>query len=347
MKALSRWIGLSVLSCFLVGCTATSSTPNPSRTLVTTSTIEISVAGSLQLGVWHDMVYDEQVGQVILINGGPEKGKSPEDPVELWGWDGKDWSMVDTGPEAPRWRNFASVAYDSNRNVLVLYSGIQPEEIFSETWEWDGTFWKQITDEGPGPREAAGMAYDVKRERIVLFGGTQLGKMMNDTWEWDGMEWKRIPVEGPSARFPAGFAYDETNQNILLFGGHKYEDQGFTTHDDTWTWNGVVWKLITSEGPSARDGARAIFDPLSNNIRLFGGAEITTGIKNLNDTWIWDGTQWEQVKADGPPARVHPAMAFDESRRVVVMTGGSNGPDVILSDTWEWNGIKWACADDC
>jgi hypothetical protein len=43
-------------------------------------------AASFALGAWHKMVYHEQVEQVVLVNGGPENGKSPDDYVELWSW---------------------------------------------------------------------------------------------------------------------------------------------------------------------------------------------------------------------------------------------------------------------
>lgn len=355
MKISSRWIGLIVLACLPFGCTPAVPVPPPSPTFVptlvsapaSTATLEVTVAKSLQLGLWHDMVYYEATEQVILINGGPENGKSPDDPVELWTWDGNDWSLVDTDLEGPRWRNFASVAYDSNRDVLVLYGGVRSDGEFQDMWEWDGKGWTQISERGPGPREAAGMAYDAGRGKIVLFGGSQSGQMMNDTWEWDGAQWIPIPVGGPSARFPAAFVYDVSSQNILLFGGHKYDSEGFTTHADTWTWDGVTWTLLNIEGPSARDGAKAIFDRLQQKVLLFGGAEITTSVRNLNDTWLWDGTRWERLEVEGPPARVHPALAFDLKRGVTIMTGGSNGPGSILQDTWEWNGVKWVCTDGC
>jgi len=322
-------------------------TPTLSPALLSTSQPIPTANVSLELGYWHDMVYHEKAGQVVLVNGGPENGKSLTAPVELWGWDGKQWSLLSADPNGPRWRNFTSVTYDSKRKVIVLYGGLTAEQDFEDTWEWDGKRWTQLTVEGPGPRESAGMAYDSKRERVVLFGGAQLSKAMNDTWEWDGFQWTKVSTEGPTARFPAGFAYDAARQNVMLFGGHTFDNQGFTTYADTWIWDGMVWEEIESEGPSARDGARAIFLPSSYQILLFGGAEIDTSVTNLNDTWLWDGAQWKQVKVEGPPARVHPALAFDESRKVVVMTGGSNGPNVILSDTWEWDGQSWVCVARC
>jgi hypothetical protein len=119
------------------------------------------------------------------------------------------------------------------------------------------------------------------------------------------------------------------------------------TYGDTWIWNGSTWQQVTSDGPSARDGARALFVPTFEKILLFGGAEIGINITNLNDTWLWDGTQWERIEVEGPPARVHPALAFDQERQVVVMTGGSNGPNAILTDTWVWDGQRWVCIDKC
>lgn len=299
------------------------------------------------LGNWHDMIYHEAVGQVVLVNGGPENGKPPTAPVELWGWDGKQWTLLNADPNGPRWRNFASVAYDSKRKVMVLYGGLTAEQDFKDTWEWDGEHWTQFSVEGPGPREAAGMAYDIERSKMVLFGGAQSGKMVNDTWEWDGILWTKVTSDGPSARFPAGFAYDGMHKNVMLFGGHTFDNQVVTTYGDTWTWNGSIWQQITAEGPSPRDGARAIFMPTSDQILLFGGAEFGTNVTNLNDTWLWNGSQWEQLQVEGPPPRVHPAMAFDQAREVVVMTGGSNGPNAILTDTWEWDGTTWVCVDRC
>jgi hypothetical protein len=43
----------------------------------------------------------------------------------------------------------------------------------------------------------------------------------------------------------------------------------------------------------------------------------------LNDTWVWDGTNWVQ-KFPGhcPSARYHHAMAYDAARGQVVLFGG-------------------------
>jgi hypothetical protein len=37
------------------------------------------------------MVSHAALGQVVLLNGGPERGKPATAPLELWGWDGTQW----------------------------------------------------------------------------------------------------------------------------------------------------------------------------------------------------------------------------------------------------------------
>jgi hypothetical protein len=294
------------------------------------------------------MLYHERVGQVILINGGPETGKPATAPLELWGWDGAFWSLISADTNGPVWRNFGSVAYDSQRQALVLYGGLQSEDReFAETWEWDGDIWKQITGDNPGLREGAGMAYDSARAKTVLFGGSQSGQMMSDTWEWDGERWTQIEVSGPPARFPAGFAYDPLREQVVLFGGHAIDARGFTTYGDTWLWNGSEWQLASETGPAPRDGARAVFDPQSGRVLLFGGVQIEPEVHYFSDMWAWDGAQWLQIEVASPPGRVHPAMAFDQQRGIAVLAGGSDTPGELLQDIWEWDGQVWACVFNC
>jgi hypothetical protein len=191
------------------------------------------------------------------------------------------------------------------------------------------------------------MTYDSLRERVILFGGARSGEMMNETWAWDGNHWIQVSTEGPSPRFPAGFAYDTARQNVLLFGGHAIDAQGIATYGDTWIWDGTTWKELRVTGPSPRDGADVVFFQDSEELLLFGGADIKSTVTLLNDAWLWDGSQWKSVEGESPPARVHPAMAFDVTRGKIVMTGGSNAPSTVLSDTWEWDGQIWVCKAGC
>jgi hypothetical protein len=295
------------------------------------------------------MIYHEQLQQVVLVNGGPEQGKAPDEPLELWTWNGAQWTLLNNN--GPRWRNFASIAYDSQRHVLILYGGLQSlSEQFEETWEWDGAQWTQYNAPGPGSREAAGMTYDAARHLVILFGGAQENGLIGDTWSWDGQQWAQVSTGGPSPRFPGGFVYDAAHEALLLAGGHfiNFQTGQFLTFGDTWLWDGANWQEITAAGPSPRDGARAVFDTQRQQVLLFGGIEVegSTAIP-LSDTWLWDGTTWTEISMTGPAGRGHQAMAYDAARDKVVLFGGAGEAGVLWDDTWEWDGIQWTCVDGC
>ena len=106
--------------------------------------------------------------------------------------------------------------------------------------------------------------------------------------------------------------------------------------------------LAPTNFPSGREAMAMATDATRGKIVLFGG---TTGCCSsvLNDTWIWDGTNWTQVISPGctnacpnsPPARFGQRMAFDPSSGDVLLFGGYDGNRAPLGDTWLWNGSSW------
>src|SRR5579864_8601744 len=73
------------------------------------------------------------------------------------------------------------------------------------------------------------------------------------------------------------------------------------------------------------------FDSAHGQVVMFGG---TSDLRvNLNDTWLWDGSNWtQQSPQDSPSARVGHAMVYDSSHDQTVLFGGING--IYLEDTW-------------
>jgi hypothetical protein len=301
----------------------------------------------LVLGNWHDMVYHAALGHVVLVNGGPEQGKPAADPLALWGWDGAHWSLLSADAAGPRWRNFASITYDEGREVLVLYGGLDGDgRELEETWEWDGHTWAQRQVPGPGGREAAALAYDSARGLVVLFGGASRGVMQAETWTWDGQAWRQA-ASGPPARFPGGFVFDPLRAEIVLAGGHSLAGNRWSVYGDTWTWDGAMWREVDVGGPSPRDGARAVFDPASGRVLLFGGVQTEPTIQFMDDTWAWDGEQWTQLEAPGPAGRAHHGLVYDAARGRIVLAGGAGEGGRLLPDVWEWVGEGWRCALAC
>ena len=98
--------------------------------------------------------------------------------------------------------------------------------------------------------------------------------------------------------------------------------------------------------PSARDLHSMVYDAAHGQVVLFGGVfpgNSDPRVSNfLGDTWIWDGTNWNQKSPQtSPPARYGFGMAYDSTQSQVVLFGGALGFYTNLGDTWVWDGTNW------
>ena len=92
--------------------------------------------------------------------------------------------------------------------------------------------------------------------------------------------------------------------------------------------------------PPARSYHAMAYDSGHGQTVVFGGDGYTTGITNLNDTWVWDGSNWTQKSPQTSPSiRSGSAMAYDAAHHEVVLFGGSYGSP--FNDTWVWDGSNW------
>ena len=146
----------------------------------------------------------------------------------------------------PHARAYAAMAFDSNRNVSVLYGGAYGGQYFYDTWEYNGTGWTDVTGNIDGyptgnGREYPSMTYDSARKKVVLFGGDGM-KWFNDTWEYDGKGWVH------TADIPVGrrtsITFDSSNNKTLLFYGEGNTPTNFL--NDTWEYNATDMDAGTS-----------------------------------------------------------------------------------------------------
>ncbi|MGE0479441.1 MAG: immunoglobulin domain-containing protein, partial [Phycisphaerae bacterium] len=231
----------------------------------------------------------------------------------------------------PNPRSGAACAYDSARNVVVLFGGYDGVRN-RETWEWNGTTWTLRSTTGPTAREGHAIAYDPARAVTVLFGGFDSNGARNDTWEWNGTTWtSRAPTTSPTARYNHAMCY-HTGRGIVLFGGFD----GFARRSDTYEYNGTTWTVRPISGPSAREGHAMAFDIARSRTVLVGGND---GLPD-DETWEYSGVSWTRRALGDPlPVRAH-SIAFDSTRNRTVLFGGdSNG---FTGETWEWSGTAWA-----
>ena len=94
--------------------------------------------------------------------------------------------------------------------------------------------------------------------------------------------------------------------------------------------------------PAPRFAHAMTYDAERERVVIFGGTTGKVGeVPMLRDTWEWDGSRWHQVDIPGPEPRAYAAMAFDPSRKVVVLNGGRRDDNGTFADTWEYDGIAW------
>ncbi len=101
-----------------------------------------------------------------------------------------------------------------------------------------------------------------------------------------------------------------------------------------------IWQpFAVASRPVARREHAMAWDDATGNVVLFGGYDVSG--KQLNDTWIWDGSDWQQVfPVNSPNPRFGHEMAYDAARQVVVLYGGFSG-NSPNGETWEWDGGNW------
>lgn len=138
---------------------------------------------------------------------------------DTWTFDGASWTELKP-PVTPGTRYGAQVAVDPRTKRVVLFGGlrldtngtVQTQVYASDTWEFDGTTWKQMTPSTvPPPRENGAMAYDPSLNVVTMFGGYS-GFLLSDLWSYSNGNWsvrtealKRRRSSGtPSSTPPAG-----------------------------------------------------------------------------------------------------------------------------------------------
>jgi hypothetical protein len=164
------------------------------------------------------------------------------------------------------------------------------------------------------------------------------------------LNWNPPSTASPVPLCCVGMAYDAVRGETVLFGGFEGANSAtpFVAHSETWTLGASGWTLKNpAASPSARGAVAMAFDPQNRVTVLFGGTSNSSGGGGLaayfHDTWVWDGTIWNQVVVSGmsPSARLTAAqgMAYDANNGNLVLFGGltsgvTAGDLNGLNDTW-------------
>src|SRR6266478_5462766 len=111
--------------------------------------------------------------------------------------------------------------------------------------------------------------------------------------------------------------------------------------------NSPGWKIENPATLPPRRYEYAMSTCQNGNVLMFGGTTLEQGFTYLNDTWLWNGSNWRNLTplpntSPSPPVRGFASMAFDSLHTEVVLFGGQsfNFP-FNLADTWIFNGTTW------
>ncbi len=262
-------------------------------------------------------------------------------PQTTWKWE-RIYPTVSPSPG----RLMFSIAYDSHRLRTVLFGGSHDNDRgLNDTWEYDGTTWVlRNPPEKPSKRWAYGLAYDSNNKVTVLFGGEYWPSTMNDTWIYNGTTWTEVKTPTrPKDRAHFPMAFDSKNKVTVMYGGWKW----YSELGDTCLFDGKDWQILyPSPSPGKRQHAAMAYDEDRQVIVLFGGRrQYTSPGRDLNDTWEWDGSAWENTIVDDPSKDPSPRsaahMVYDTHRKKIIMYGGNSN----LQDTWEYEGTKWSLVE--
>lgn len=207
--------------------------------------------------------------------------------------------------------------------------------------------WERIdVGEMPSPRYGFSITLNSTNQVAMFFGGRDYeGEFLNDLWLTDGRQWLQFSTPNrPQGRLYSSFVYDPNHSEAILFGGGSTNGPEWMVFlNDTWTFDGTDWhEQLPSSSPSPRINSSTVYDPDHQRVFLFGGTYYSDKARELyNDTWVWDGSNWQELSTPTKPgARSNAAMAYDPIHHNIVLFGGENYAS-YWSDTWIWDGAQW------
>lgn len=273
--------------------------------------------GGMLIHQRHCGAFDAARGRFVVFGGDVVTQSTPyfRPTGETWEWDGATWVQAQptTYPAFPWFPG--SMAYDAARQRCLLRSnGYQ-------NWEWDGTDWSSTQMPGPTTVDRSVLVYDSARARTVVFGGRLNWQTQAETWEFDGNAWAQRDVASPpAAMFP------------VLVSDPQHGTLEQWSEGDAWSWNGARWTWIpASAPPGSRNYPAFARDEGRGEVLCCGGV---LGTQWFTDTWIWNGTSWQQrFPAQSPPPGIG-SLCYDPLRGRIVWFAD-------LGSMWEWDGATW------
>ena len=264
----------------------------------------------------HSATYDLARNRIVVIGGlGSSAGSAGNDVWALSLGATQAWTRLTPTGTPPSLIYGHVAAYDEAHDQIVCYGGsLYSAGSSSPVWTLSlaGTgSWAPLVPGGaasPPNIEGPSGIYDPVRGRLVVFTGGEL-------WELslgNAPSWKQRPGL-TTVRFHSSLAYDPLMDRALAFGGYN---SAINATQDVWQFplgTFTLPTLLAPQGtpPLARTSHSAVFDPLTNQMIVFGGFAAGTQING--DVWalkmpgFGSGTVGAPPTVSGTSLRLAPA----------------------------------------
>lgn len=289
-------------------------------------------------------VWDSFADRALLF-GGVGSGLMPVGGT--WEYRNGVWTELDV-PNEPEARKYPSAAFDRVRNKVVLFGGYRTEvtidpktgkelridHALRDTWEFDGTTWTKIGDDGPDVTSSV-MVYDGTRDETLL-----LGMKLDSTtvmYRYAAGAWEAVtPAKLPTCLSRTAAVWQEHSGNVLLYGGACNTGEVTAT---SWEWDGTNWTAVEGSLSAGRIFGHAMaYDAARGETLLFGGTAADLGAET-NFTFRYRNSRWQSAWSNfTPAARSLFGFTTDPVNNAVWLFGGIRG----WTDLWKYAYGQWS-----
>jgi len=176
---------------------------------------------------------------------------------------------------------------------------------------------------------------------MVVFGGSDWWlTWYHDTWAFNVTTntWTQLSITGtlPSSRYASCGIYDSYQDKLIIFGGYCRGTPKDSITNETWALNLATqqWdSLNTTNNPSPREYATAVYDTVNHRMIVFGGDNATG---NLSDVWSLNLSTyaWTQLTDYQNTVSAHSAVFDPQHNYMIAVTGNglySHGQAAVFS----------------
>ncbi len=328
--------------------------------------------------IFHSAVHNPATNRMIVFGGLNGAGFVGIEPKlnDVWVLENADglggapnWIQLFPTGGPPIARVGHSAVYDPATNRMTVFGG-NPNfgncfGTVNDLWVLEnadglgGTpTWTQLFPTGgpPTKRYLHSAVYDAATNRMIMFGGHDACGFPNHAQEvWvltnaNGLgatpTWTQLsPTGGPIPPGSANHAaiYDPATNRMTVSGAGGVGEVWMLEHANglggTPNWTQL---LSPTGGPPFTFGGRGVYDPITNQMIVFGGGLVATGLAS-NEVRVLEhanglgGTpNWTQLNPTppGPERNLHSAIFNVTTNRMTIFAGHSNVTISVFNDVW-------------